>query len=375
MHGATCVAFRWDDEQREAELDFVVQRADKQGVPIERPITIRLNEVVQLAAYVPAPCMIPGKNIKPGELASRAQLKDWTDPDGEIQIDSRREKLEFESALQTDWILTTENVSPEHIVYYRSQGGDLLIGCQLISTHEISTHEGDRRIALSEWSDQHACWVKSNDEKPDNKLADGESQSPNAVCESDRPQAEIFPSDLDAPTALLRPIKEFLEGIHDQDWQQAAEAFPDLDRNKKQVANSYASKFENGPWLFARHIDDHWHQNRLGFITVRGVEFDGERSDGEHFRETVVSYELRRLEDDWIIWNFSQGWVKSGTAPALSSRQPWHDEFEISSHKSDNAKSIERVIKDEDDVSNPTTMLALGVVALFVIVVMRCWLN
>ena len=75
--------------------------------------------VVQLAAYVRAPRMIPGMQIKPGELASRAQLKDWANPNGVIHIDSRREQFEFENALQTDWILTTENAKPEHSVHYR----------------------------------------------------------------------------------------------------------------------------------------------------------------------------------------------------------------------------------------------------------------
>ena len=382
LHGATCIAFRWDEINRIAELDFVVQRADKNGTLIERPITIRLNEVVQLAAYVCAPRMIPGMQIKPGELASRAQLKDWSNPSGVIHVDSRREQFEFENALQTDWILSTENGEPEHRIHYRSHGGDLMIGCQL-----ISMHDDGKRLMLKEWSEQHMRWVESWKEYSDKDSTDSEFQPQNSGCEFDMmiplvsependgarvacPTAEIFSGDLDVPSELLRPIRDFHEGIHLRDWNRCAAAFPNLDSSTDSVADSYSREFRNGPWLYVRHIDDHWYQNGLGLVSVRGIEFKDDQ-----IRETVVSYELRRLKDDWIIWNFSQGWVKPGSAPALGSRQIWHDEFEIPSHKPDNAKTIERVIKDEDDVSNPTIMLMLGVVALFVIVVMRYWLK
>lgn len=351
LHDAKFLNFRWDKWLCRIEIDFYGLRCDENGKTIERPITLQLQNVIGIAAFNRIPRCLSGEKpkFKITRMVTAHQLEDWDESSQFwLRINSRHGRVEFDTALQVEWLLGSNNDHGDVTIHFGASMGSLQIVCDA-----ITVHDNGQAMAVDQWSEQYGNWWKAWQNHWDDR---NDSEGPHASqFETAIPAAPdvkpsiipdpldriVFPKELDAPDELLQPICDYLEGVQQRDWLRAARAFPCLDTPDEHHAEGLADNHECGPWLYAREIDQWWSEENYACVTVRAIEYEPDSDDDPaSAMETVVSYELRKFEGRWIIWNWSQGWVEYGSAPAVKCRRPWHDEWSVPSHRSSRGSNL-----------------------------------
>ena len=147
----------------------------------------------------------------------------------------------------------------------------------------------------------------------------------------DRPPFQIGSSDV--PAELLRPIIDFLVGMHERDWPRMASASPNFDRSPAEQASQLVTQYlgdDYGRWIYIRQIDSWWCEENRACVVVRGIEhLAPDEEEPATNQETVVTYDLRRHRNSWVIVTWSQGWPRYGSAPKLSGTPAWMKGWEL----------------------------------------------
>jgi hypothetical protein len=357
LHDARLTALDWDPPLARLRATFACLRRNADGSSIEDPaIDLDFVGTERIAAYF-EPSSI---DARPSRFRVRRPLKaqdlrNWQQPVGEavIAINSSSADFRLETACRIDWLADGApdrqaasrllrvhlDLSP-HL--HRPDGvrAALYIECDSVQTfsHGIP-------LDLDQWAMEYQAWWTGWKEYWDTKPVDGDDEASGlekayipagvdpppdtAYWPPDRPAFQV--GETDAPVALLRPIEKLLSGVLSRDWEQVADAYPDLslptDRRARALADRYLS-FDFGRWIYARRIDSWWLEGSRACVIMRGVEHrvpDGE--DPEANEETVVTYGLRLHRGCWIIWTWSQGWPRHGSAPPFEEDAAWREEW------------------------------------------------
>ena len=283
LYDATIHCIRWSESLRQMEMDFSVLRCDEAGNNIDRPITLQLQHVAGIASYRSVPRYIDGErpDPRPMELIAAYQLEEWKESSGcYLKINSDQGRVEFETALQAEWIFGSDEDDSNITIHFGANMGSLQILCdqiEILDDHQV--------IPVEQWVAEYSNWWEVWHEHCDSCDDSDEHGSSgfDAAAQLDldkRPAAipqpsdrEVFPDYLEAPGRILQPIRDYLEGLHQRDWLRAARAFPWLDNSEKINADHLADQHIAGPWFYAREIDQHWTEDNFACVTVRGVEY------------------------------------------------------------------------------------------------------
>ncbi len=344
LHDARLLDLNWIEEQREIVLVVNCLRCDHAGKKIDSPVTLRLCDVRSITAYESLPRVLDDQvpNLKSRHLLTKKDLAKWTHRGGlYFAINSNTERFEYATAFATNHIWSsTEPQNSCLEIYLSTAGGRLFIACSM-----IESYSQDDPLPLHQWESEYANWWGAWKEHWDSKETKPDGSEPTEfdaaipIADDSRdvliaaPQAPAYIVDSDAPHELLEPIRDYHEGHLAEDWIRMAGGYPNLDQTPQQRASVLHDENRSGKWLYIRQVDKWWQRDQMACVVVRGVEHGLNQHGLPENEETVVSYELRRYQDRWIIWNYSQGWPRYGSAPALRNRQPWHDEWDIASHK------------------------------------------
>lgn len=82
--------------------------------------------------------------------------------------------------------------------------------------------------------------------------------------------------------------------------------------------------------MYVRHIDDWWCEGHRACVIVRGIEHVKVDDDSpDRNEETVITYELRKFRQTWVIATWSQGWPRFASADKRQGEQSWRNGWNL----------------------------------------------
>lgn len=359
LHEARLSDCRWDHRLKALHLSFHCLRRNTDGTPIEdTTVELRLDGVESIVGYY-SPANV---TVKPSEFVVNARitiadLEEWPHRATEAHIAVNSLQLDFDLATSCvqETILGEQGQHPReselriHISFeptnYRDQAASssLFIACDSM---EPFTNGVPLDIEL--WHSQFEAWWKGWRDHWSEKVHDHPHEAEPAPEDTFIPAGMPDPPDLSyrppsaapfqlvattAPKELLKPIEDYHNGLHDQDWLTLASAYPHFDQDLEERAARLKDQFllyDHGRWVYVRRIDDWWCEGNRACVVVRGIEHvKGDYESPARNEETVISYGLRKCRDTWVIWSWSQGWPRFGSAELLHEFQSWRDRWEL----------------------------------------------
>jgi hypothetical protein len=258
----------------------------------------------------------------------------------------------MDTACRMDWLLgaSSDVEASDHRVYLCSEsntpGFDRAETGLFIACESIKPFSNGIPLEPDDWRTQFEAWWQGWQDHWDSKTDDDDDEpvyedtfipagiDPAPDLSYRPPQKKcVMLEETDAPPELLAPIIDFHEGHHSREWDRMAHAYPSLDASLEDRAEQLREQHEThefGRWVYLRHVDAWWQEGRRACVIVRGIEHRmPDEEDPATNEETVISYGIRKLNDKWIIWTWSQGWPRHGSAPTLDSQAFWRDEWEL----------------------------------------------
>jgi hypothetical protein len=349
LHDAVLTNLEWRRDVAKMQLAFACLRRNSEGSPLEDPVELVLEGVTGIAVYY-APAAIEEKpsRFEVTEELTEADLGVWSDQVIPLYINSKVEGFEMRTASCVNWIVgeSTES-SPLDICIVKETFSSRSRGVRtglLIQCANLQAMSGYLPLGIDEWAEQFDAWwhgwkkhwaEKEEGEAPvreDAFIPAGEDDPPDLSYRPPNKHPFVI-GETDAPPELLNPIRRFHEGHHSQDWFEMARTHPNLEVPPDQCARQFQEQYQSyefGTWCYIRTVDSWWQEEGRACVVVRGVEHSmPDEEDPATNSETVITYGLRKLEDDWIIWTWSQGWPRYGSAPKSLETESWRNEWEL----------------------------------------------
>lgn len=359
LHDARLSDCLWDRHLKTLHLHFQCLRRNVDGTPLEdKAVELRHCGVEQILAYYsPA-----GVGMKPSEFKlesrlAKADLEAWPygPAEANLTINSPHSEFDLATSCVQETLFSEQanqgNESKLRVHVYldpcntraKAASSSLCICCD-----SLEPFTSGIPLDLETWRSQFEAWWKgwrghwSKKTKDDSGNADssledtfipaGQDEQPDF---SYRPPqvAPFLLSATDAPAELLKPIEDYHTGFYDRDWLKMAAACPDFDHEPDQRATDLRKQYlgyKFGRWVYVRRIDGWWCEGNRACVVVRGIEH---QAAFEEFptsnEETVITYDLRKFRQTWVIYTWSQGWPRHGSAERLNEPQQWRDGWNL----------------------------------------------
>ncbi len=359
LHDASLTDLNWDPRLRTLRLCFSCLRRNLDGSPIEDPtVELRLGGVEEIVAYY-SPGII---GVKPSEFdlenrLTAGDLELWPGSPDEAQLTIDSPHAEFMTA--TSCIKEVLFTEPDRVRVERclqvylsfppltclpiAAESGIAVACNSVQPYsagvflDIDAWKAEFDAWWTGWQEHWAVSEQQDDQESDAAVEDtfiptAETTPPDlSYRQPARPPFQIEPTD--APGELLGPIIEFHEGMHQRNWPRMASAWPYFDRTPAEQASQLAFQYlgyDYGRWIYIRQIDSWWCEGNRACVVVRGIEhLAPDAEEPATNQETVVTYDLRRHRNYWVIATWSQGWPRYGSAPKLSGTPAWMKGWEL----------------------------------------------
>lgn len=352
LNEAKLLSLDWQPELAQASLVFDCRRRNTDGSELsDRSVEIRLNAVERIAAFFnPANIEVRPSTFKLESPISKADLKNWTITPSEAQlsVNSKSDLFHMTTSWRIDWIKgdALSGQKGKYALCLRFDqhyyGKDACEKSLFFDCNDIELMSSSIPLDLYEWGEQCDAWWRGwGSHWEDKESSDADNESPTLEEDTIIPAGEDPPPDTtyippsqpafivesDAPDELLKPIRDWHEGLLERDWQRVANAWPDYDQSATDRAERLQEIYmehDFGRWAFVRQVDDWWQESNQACVIVRGIEHTmPDEEDPALNKETVISYALRKHDAGWAIWTFSQGWPQHGSAPTYDGEKPW----------------------------------------------------
>lgn len=353
LENASLTDLTWDPQLKTLRLCFSCLRRNPDGSPIEDPtVELGLGGVEEIVAYY-SPVIV---GVKPSEYRldfrlTAADLELWPGSPGEADLAINSPHAEFTMAtsyIKESLFTTGSQVEEGHRVRVQldlwpqrcfpvTAEIGIAVACNSVQSYsagvslDIDAWKAEFDAWWTGWQEHWAASDREDDEKsavvPEDTFVPAAEPAPPdlAYRKPDQPPFQIGPSDV--PAELLKPIIDFLVGMHERDWPRMASASPHFDRSPAEQASELATQYlghDYGRWIYVRQIDSWWCEENRACVVARGIEhLAPEEEEPATNQETVVAYDLRRGHNSWIIATRSQGWPRYGSAPKLSGTPAW----------------------------------------------------
>jgi len=359
LHDARLSDCWWDRHLNTLHLYFQCLRRNVVGTPLEdSTVELKLGGVEQVTAYYsPASVNVKPSEFEPCSRIAVADLEDWPQKPVEAHLAINSLHAEFElatacvrEALVGD-LMDRARESPLRVRVsfephnYGSQGTSmgLVIDCDSLEPFSnrvplnIETWERQFEAWWAGWREHWSAKGGGDPGNPTTALEDafipaGQSDPPDLTYRPPRAAPFLLPSTT-VPAELLRPIEDYHNGHHEQNWLKLAAAYPHFDQRPEERAARLRDQFlshDYGRWIYVRHIDRWWCDGDRACVVVRGIEHvKGDNDSTATNDETVITYGLRKFRQNWVIATWSQGWPRFGSAAELHEHQIWKDGWNL----------------------------------------------
>jgi hypothetical protein len=359
LHDARLNDCRWDRHLKALHLCFQCLRRNVDGTPIEdSTVDLKLGGVERIVAhYSPASVTVKPSEFQPHSRIALADLEGWPHGAVEAHLAINSPQTEFEEAtacLREALVGDLEDRPDEcplriHVSFEpHNYGPEGMTTGIAIDCDSLEPFTNGVPFDIETWGRQFEAWWAGWRHHWSEKGQEERNEGEPALEDTFIPAGQPDPPDLSyrppsaapfllppttVPGELLKPIKDYHTGHHEQDWLKVAVAYPFLDQEPEERAARLRDQFlghNYGRWVYVRHIDGWWCEGNRACVIVRGIEHDkGDDESPPRNEETVITYGLRKFRQTWIITTWSQGLPRFGSADKLQEEQTWRNGWNL----------------------------------------------
>jgi len=348
LHDARLRSVRWEPAIGVCVVVFDCLRRNPDGSsPVDPSVEFRVSSVQVLAvAYDSAVPRTRPSDFDPRGAIGMDTLADWPfrPQHATLEINSSAAQEEFLEAARIDWLTGDEDTCDEAglrfcigIDHWAEFGVPAIAVCLLVAGGDFTLTSGGIPLSPDEWAKQFDAWWRAWEghwQAAERHVQVEPGEFDVAIPARDdaypdlgyRPPAEpVFALEpTNAPPALLRPIRDWFEGHHEQDWARMARVHRRPGRTIAEQAEWIKESklgWDFGRWDYPRVIDTWWVEGRRACVVVRGIQhvMDGESATATN-REVVWSFDLRYRGEDWMLRRYCEeyprpsrvGWLLGG---------------------------------------------------------------